>query len=87
MCYGQGSAKTMNIRNFFQRITCLRLPKEKKQQKTNELIHETYKILNLRKLWLSQTESVLDELRADSGVVQSHSNHMNVFVHTTTLRI
>ena len=67
MCYGQGSAKIMNIRNFFRQITCLRFAKRKKKhQKTNELIHETYNILNLRKLWLSQTKSVLNELRADS---------------------
>ena len=67
--------------------------KKKKQPKNKRVnIHKTYNILNIRKLWLSQTESVLDELRADSlripGVVQSHSNLiMNVFVHTTTLRI
>ena len=40
--------------------------KKKNNQKTNELIHETYNILNIRKLWLSQTKSVLDDLRADS---------------------
>ena len=60
---------TNNLLTFCQK-------KKKKKPKNKRVnIHKTYNILNIRKLWLSQTESVLDKLRADSlripGVVQS----------------